>query len=175
MLIQEYQSSWADDFQNIKNEILKALSHLTVTIEHVGSTAVPHLAAKPIIDIDIIFDKEIRFDDIKKGLEKLGYYHNGNQGIVDRDVFKRNNSVQNNVLDSITHHLYVCPIYSQELKRHLSFRDYLIKNEKDRTEYQNLKYQIAEEANQDRKLYAQLKEVKAKDFISDILKKALND
>lgn len=175
MLIQEYQSSWADDFQKIKNEIQKALTHLHITIEHVGSTAVPHLAAKSIIDIDIVFDKNVLFDDIKEGLENIGYYHNGNQGIVDREVFKRNHIVSNSILDSVTHHLYVCPTHSQELKRHLLFRDYLIANEKERIEYQNLKYQIAQEANQDKKLYAQLKEVKAKDFIADILKKATNE
>jgi len=173
MLIQEYQSSWADDFQSIKNEILKVLSHLHISIEHIGSTAVPYLASKPIIDIDIVFDKEISFGDIEKGLEQLGYYHNGNQGIVDREVFKRNNTVSNSILDSITHHLYVCPVHSQELKRHILFRDYLIANKEARLEYQNIKYQIAQETNQDKKLYAQLKEIKAKDFIDKVLREAI--
>ena len=173
MLIQEYKESWNEDFKAIKSVINDALMNLNISIEHIGSTAVPKLAAKPIIDIDIVYGNDILFETVKKGLEKIGYYHNGNQGIVNREVFKRKNGCsKHQILDTITHHLYVCPVDSEELQRHITFRNYLIDNETARTEYQQLKYEIAAAANQDKKQYAALKEVKARTFINDILTKA---
>jgi len=113
------------------------------------------------------------FKEIKKNLVTLGYYHNGNQGIIGREVFKRNKQGVNHIeLDSIPHHLYVCQINSDELRRHLFFRDYLRENSKKRIEYENLKYKIAEMAKQDRKEYAKLKEDMAKEFVESIIEKS---
>lgn len=173
MLIQEYRESWIEDFKAIKSVINDALMNLNISIEHIGSTSVPKLAAKPIIDIDIVYGNDILFETVKKGLEKIGYYHNGNQGIINREVFKRGMwEYKHQILDAITHHLYVCPVDSEELQRHIRFRNYLIANETARTEYQQLKYEIAVAANQDKKQYAVLKEVEARTFINDILTKA---
>ena len=115
MLIEKYTSNWIKDFTKIKSEIENGLQGLDYTVEHVGSTCVPNLDAKPIIDIDIIYSKKLDFEKIKSALLKIGYYHNGNQGIEDRDVFKRNGKLANQILDTIKHHLYVCPIESIEL------------------------------------------------------------
>lgn len=174
MLIQPYNPNWIQNFNDIKNVINEALVNLNVSIEHIGSTSVPELAAKPIIDIDIVFDESVDFAEIKNGLEKIGYYHNGNQGIVNRQVFKRNKLTHHKILDSITHHLYVCSHKSQELQRHICFRDYLRANADARIEYQNLKYEIATEANQDKKKYAELKEVKAREFINRVIENSKN-
>lgn len=173
MLIQEYRESWIDDFNTIKNVISKSLASLKVSIEHIGSTAIPTLAAKPIIDIDVVYEDVLRFDEIKTRLGQIGYDHTGNQGIANREVFKRRDmSRRHKVLDSIPHHLYVCPADSEELRRHILFRNYLIVNEEARIQYQNLKYQLAEEVGQDRKKYAEAKEVKAKAFVDAIIAKA---
>nr|WP_299218604.1 GrpB family protein [uncultured Aquimarina sp.] len=67
------------------------------------------------------------------------------------------------------HHLYVCPKDSTELQRHLLFRNHLRKNESARLKYQNLKYELAEKANQNKKMYATLKEVFATEFINSII------
>jgi GrpB-like predicted nucleotidyltransferase (UPF0157 family) len=174
MLIQKYQKSWIADFNAISEILRKSLINLNVSIEHIGSTSIPELAAKPIIDIDIIIDSYESFDNVKFGLEKIGYYHNGNQGIADREVFKRNKIVNHQVLDSIAHNLYVCPTNSEELQKHIYFRDYLIANVDARIEYQNLKYEIAAEANQDKKKYAELKEAKATKFVNTTIAKAKN-
>lgn len=174
MLIQEYTSNWALNFQKIKAILSDVLLNIPVSIEHVGSTAVPGLAAKPIIDIDIVFKNGNDFNTIKTRLEKAGYYHNGNQGIQDREVFKRSSAYSdNNALNTIAHHLYVCTLNSEELKRHLLFRNYLRANNEARHEYQQLKLQLADEANHNRKLYAQLKEEKAKAFIEKTLAEAM--
>lgn len=168
-LIQPYQPQWAEQFQLIAQSLHHALAGLSIRIEHVGSTAVPGLAAKPIIDIDIVFPHIISFDSIRVKLEAAGYYHNGNQGIADRDVFKRAIALHP-VLDSIAHHLYVCPENSLELARHLRFRDALRTSEAARLAYQAMKMEIANLANQDRKQYAALKEVKATALVEAIMR-----
>lgn len=169
MILEKYTPSWIHDFTEIKHEIEFALKGIAYTIEHVGSTAVPNLDSKPIIDIDIIYFKQSDFEKIKSGLEKTGYYHNGNQGIEDRDVFKRNSKTTNELLDKVKHHLYVCPINSKALERHILSRNFLRKNEWARIKYQQLKYELAEKANQDRKVYAALKETLFNDFIDSII------
>ncbi|MBO0929586.1 GrpB family protein [Fibrella aquatilis] len=170
MLLKTYTSNWIKDFTDIKLEIESGLHGLDFTIEHVGSTAVPHLDSKPIIDIDIIYSKNLDFVKIKSGLEKIGYYHNGNQGVDGRDVFKRNGKLTNKLLDTVKHHLYVCPIDSVALERHILTRNFLRKNEWARLQYQQMKYALAEKANQDRKVYSALKELNVNDFIDLIVK-----
>ncbi|NNF33776.1 MAG: GrpB family protein [Saprospiraceae bacterium] len=169
-LIQPYQNRWAEDFIKISMVIMSALAPLDIYIEHVGSTAVRGLAGKPIIDIDVAFHGEVNFDEINKRLIKIGYHHVGDQGIKGREVFKRDiKENQHPILDSISHHLYVCPSHSEELKRHLNFRDHLRENASSRMEYERLKLALADEAKQDKKKYAQLKESMAKEFIESLL------
>ena len=169
MLIEKYSPNWVKNFADLKREIENGLHGLKYRIEHVGSTSVPNLAAKPIIDMDIIYFHQADFEKIKSGLEKIGYYHNGNQGIEDRDVFKRNGKWTNEILDSINHHLYLCPVGSKALERHILSRNFLMKNDWARLKYQQMKYELAEKAHQDRKIYAQLKELNVNDFIDSII------
>lgn len=172
-LIKPYKTSWLNDFTKIKNALNVTLEFLDTSIEHIGSTSVPNLAAKGIIDIDISYTDNVSFEVIKERLMKSGYFHNGNQGINGREVFKRSNGIEkNNDLDSITHHLYVCHYKNEELKRHLLFRDYLRTNTTVREKYEMLKYRIAREANENKKAYAALKEIQATDFINQVLKQA---
>lgn len=183
MLIQEYSNNWIDFFLKIK-EKLESILPKNTKVEHIGSTSIPNLAAKDIIDIDIIYFKETdfgnEFENIKEILTQIGYFHNGNQGIKEREVFKRvkkitpkqENSIEKNFLDTINHHLYVCPSTSQELQRHLLFRNYLRQNESARIDYQTLKYNLAKKANQDKKKYAEMKEKEAKEFINSIIEVA---
>ncbi|MGB6153038.1 MAG: GrpB family protein [Pricia sp.] len=171
MLIKKYTSDWIKHFTELKREIEKGLCGLEYRIEHVGSTSIPKLDSKPIIDIDIIYENPNQFKKIKSGLMEIGYYHNGNQGIEKREVFKQNGNSSNTVLDSIPHHLYVCPVDSEPLERHLLMRDFLRKNEWARIKYQNMKYELAEKANQNKKLYAELKELNVNEFIDEIIAK----
>lgn len=166
MLISGYRLDWIYHFEKIKQKLAGHLAGLFVAIEHVGSTSVSGLAAKPIIDVDVVYNEIFGFEKIKNKLESLGYYHNGNQGINGREVFKRNANTHDIVLDEIAHHLYVCKQDCPELQRHILFRDYLKKHERARIFYAKLKYEIAEEARQDNKSYAEIKELKAKAFIN---------
>ncbi|CAM4158361.1 GrpB family protein [Gillisia limnaea] len=86
ILIEKYKINWIKDFAALIRKIKNGLNGLEYSIEHVGSTSVPNLDSKPIVDIDIIYDNESEFEKIKSGLIKLGYYHKGNQGIEKREV-----------------------------------------------------------------------------------------
>ncbi len=169
MLIEKYTTDWIKNFEDLKREIENGLVGIKYQIEHVGSTSVPKLAAKPIIDIDIIYESQAEFKKIKSGLLRMGYFHNGNQGIEMREVFKRKVIQTKGILDLIKHHLYVCQINSKGLERHILLRDHLRKNDSARLEYESMKYRLAEKANQNQKVYAQLKELNVNDFIDCII------
>ncbi|MBT8220644.1 MAG: GrpB family protein [Bacteroidia bacterium] len=171
MLIINHNSNWKYQFLSIQQVLSLALDGLDTQIEHVGSTAVVGLAAKPIIDIDIIYKKS-DFESLCEQLSSIGYRHHGDQGIPEREVFKRSIDVDHLVLDKIQHHLYACHRNSSELKRHLVFRDYLQQHSDARNRYQELKIQIAKQADQDRKRYASIKEEKASQVVLSILELA---
>lgn len=107
-------------------------------------------------------------------MEQLGYYHNGNQGIEDREVFKRNGTFFCEILDTVRHHLYVCPAHSKALERHLLSRDVLRKNQQARAVYQQMKYELAAMADQNQKNYAALKELHVNTFIDAIIEQERN-
>ena len=172
MLIHPYSAHWAEDFLALKQVIVQALPGLQFWVEHVGSTAVPGLAAKPIIDVDVVHEAGQDFVSIKARLLALGYEHRGDQGIAQREVFKRTGQTTHPVLDTIRHHLYVCPVGSPALEQHLLFRDYLRTSESARKQYETLKYAWADQAQQDQKAYAALKERLGSAFIEEVMAKA---
>ena len=107
----------------IKKELERATGDLIIGIEHVGSTSVEGLSAKPCIDIDVVIKDYSVFATVVQKLETIGYIHEGDLGIKDREAFKYSNKPHLQ-----KHHLYVCPQYSEELHRHVTFRDYLKNN-----------------------------------------------
>lgn len=123
VIVTPYDKAWKTAFEEIKSEIESAIGDLIIGIEHVGSTSVEGLSAKPCIDIDVIIKDYSVFNAVVKELEKIGYIHKGDLGIKDREAFKY---VDKPHLQ--THHLYVCPQYSEELRRHITFRDFLRSN-----------------------------------------------
>ena len=137
VVVLPYDEKWKQDFINIKNELVDALGTLAISIEHVGSTSVEGLAAKPIIDIDVV----VKPDDVGKAitaLESIGYIYEGNLGIEGREAFAYEGKGH-----LMTHHLYVCPKDSQELKRHLDFRDYLRSHQQAVEKYCKIKLEAA--------------------------------
>ena len=134
-----YDSAWKADFAKIASEIERALGDLIVGIEHVGSTSVVGMSAKPCIDIDAVIKDYSVFDTVVKRLEAIGYIHEGDLGIKDREAFKYTDKPH-----LMAHHLYVCPQYSAELHRHITFRDFLRKNPDAVRRYSAVKEKAAE-------------------------------
>ena len=115
-----YDPAWKSDFEAIKREIECAVGELIIGIEHVGSTSVEGMSAKPCIDLDVVIPDYSVFDAVVNKLASIGYIHEGNLGIEGREAFKYADKPHLNA-----HHLYVCPQSSQELYRHVTFRDFL--------------------------------------------------
>ncbi|MCB2299316.1 GrpB family protein [Clostridium tagluense] len=138
VIVVPYDSRWNNEFQKIKLYLEKALENSVVAIEHVGSTSIEGLSAKPIIDIDVIIESYDTFEDVKSRLKNSGYYHEGDLGIKNREAFGYSEKHE-----FMTHHLYVCPRDSEELKRHITFRNYLRTHKEDREKYSVIKLQAA--------------------------------
>lgn len=120
IVVLPYDAAWQTAFVKIKSEIEEAIGDLIIGIEHVGSTSVEGMSAKPCIDIDVIIDDYPAFAAVVDGLKAIGYIHEGDLGIKDREAFKYTGKTH-----LMTHHLYVCPKYSEELHRHITFRNFL--------------------------------------------------
>ena len=138
VIVVPYDPAWKAAFDAIKTEIEAALGDLILGMEHVGSTAVEGLSAKPCIDIDVIIRDYGNFEDVVRRLESIGYLHEGNLGIPDREAFQYSNKSHLH-----KHHLYVCPQDSKELHRHIAFRDFLRSNPQAAKQYGQVKEQAA--------------------------------
>ena len=134
-----YDEAWKSAFEKIKNEIESVIGDMILGIEHVGSTSVIGLSAKPCIDIDVIIKDYSVFDEIVRKLGASGYIHEGDLGIKDREAFKYLNKPH-----LMLHHLYVCPQNSDELYRHITFRDFLRRNPEAVLKYSLVKEKAAE-------------------------------
>lgn len=139
VVVVPYEEAWASAFEEIKKEIEAEIGDLIFGIEHIGSTSVKGLSAKPCIDIDVIIKDYSVFDEIVNKLGAIGYIHEGNLGIKDREAFKYTDKPH-----LMMHHLYVCPQYSKELHRHITFRDFLRSNPEAVKKYSTVKEKAAE-------------------------------
>lgn len=147
-----YNPNWKIEFNKIADEIKNTLDTLAISIEHIGSTSVEGLSAKPIIDIDIVIKDNSILNKVIEKLSNVGYIFEGDLGIKDRYAFKYENKPH-----LMLHHLYVCPENSKELKRHIAFRNYLRNHPDDVQEYSKIKEQGAKLYPNDIDKYIQYK------------------
>jgi GrpB-like predicted nucleotidyltransferase (UPF0157 family) len=156
-----YDPTWPQLFERLKAPIWEAVQGIAESVEHVGSTSVPGLAAKPIIDMDIVVAKRADVPLVIERLARLGYVHVGDLGIEDREAFQ-------NPHDSPRHHLYVCVRGAMALENHLKVRDYLRSHPEEAKLYGELKMRLADQYRYDLARYV----VGKTDFIVGILAKA---
>lgn len=133
-----YDKAWSAAFEAIRREVEAALGDLILGIEHVGSTAVEGMSAKPCIDLDVIIADYGVFARVVQKLETIGYFHEGDLGIPEREAFRYESKEH-----LMSHHLYVCPRHSRELHRHLTFRDFLRTHPDAARQYSRVKEQGA--------------------------------
>lgn len=157
VVLAAYDPAWPETFAALREVYARALGSLAQAIEHVGSTSVPGLLAKPIIDIDIVIPTGADLPRTVEALSRLGYAHNGDQGVPGREAFAR--SGQRDVpRDGSSrlwpaHHLYVCAAGATELRRHLTFRDWLRAHPGTAAAYGALKERLASLYPDDRDRY----------------------
>ena len=164
MVVEKYNPKWIEQFRTLKEFLEKNATEYN-SIEHVGSTSIPGMNAKPIIDIDVVVEDAAQFLKLKEELSKIGYVHEGDRGILGREAFDHEN-----VPVSIDHHLYVCVKDNAELLRHLKFREKLRANPELVNEYNKIKEEIlAKVGNDNRAGYVQMKEEEYKWFFEKVL------
>lgn len=161
VIIVDYDPAWPALFETLRSPVAAAMGELAIGIEHVGSTAVPGLAAKPIIDVDVIIASAADLGASIERLAVIGYVHQGDLGIAGREAF-----VQPRGLPA--HHLYVCTQDSEPYRQHLVFRDYLRAYSEAAQAYETLKRAAAERFRHDRDAYTDAK----REFVLMILQQA---
>ena len=158
-----YHEGWSSDFQVVRRELERALGPAVKAIHHIGSTSVPGLCAKPVIDILVEARSLTMIDDFSSAVEALGYEARGEYGISGRRYFSRPKGNRPKV------HVHAFASGSFHLGRHLRFRDFLRQHPDEAAEYSALKQDLAGRFANDPKSY---QEGKA-EFIRDIEEKAL--
>ena len=134
-----HEPNWRSAFETESKLIALALKDNVVAIHHIGSTAIPQIHAKPIIDILVEVKDITKIDVQSSALEALGYEAMGEFGISGRRFFRKGNEA-----GIRTHHLHGFEVGSPQIERHLAFRDYMIAHSEAAQEYSELKRKLAE-------------------------------
>jgi GrpB-like predicted nucleotidyltransferase (UPF0157 family) len=169
-LVVPYNPEWPRLFAEIRAVIERNISGKFHAIEHVGSTSVPSMTAKPIIDIDVSV-RAGQFDVVRQRLEALGYEYEGEKGIAGRHAFRLRDPSLASAL--ARHHLYVMEADAEELRRHRAFRDYLRSHPDEVARLSAHKRELADrlaiKLDDDRDMYQEAKSP----MVREILEKAL--
>ncbi len=152
IVIVPYDPAWPAEFERLRQALTDCLGGLVLAIEHIGSTSVPGLAAKPILDINMVMESCADLPAIVERLASLGYEHEGDLGIPGREAFR-----QPPESGYMTCHLYCSPRDSVALLRHLAFRDYLRAHPEASADYARLKQELAQCYRNDRAAYTDAK------------------
>ena len=158
-----YSPEWAKLFDEEKQLLIALIGDYVIDIQHIGSTSIPDMIAKPIIDIGIAIKDFEEGKRCIKLIESLGYEYKGENGIPGRHYFVKGNPT--------THHLHIVEIDSEEWKKNITFRDALRKNENLAKDYTELKLNLAEKFKYDRVAYTDGKT----DFVNYILSLAKSE
>ncbi|MGD1910281.1 MAG: GrpB family protein [Rivularia sp. (in: cyanobacteria)] len=166
--IVEYNPDWPNMFQQEVESICKALgTDLIVEIEHIGSTAVPGLAAKPVIDIMVGVGCMSDGQSTIQPLEDLGYVYWRDNPNPERMFFVKGMPPYGK---KRTHHVHIVEIDGEFWQRRL-FRDYLRIHPEEARRYETLKRDLATRFHNDREAYTRGKS----DYVREVMEKALRE
>jgi GrpB-like predicted nucleotidyltransferase (UPF0157 family)/chloramphenicol 3-O-phosphotransferase len=161
IVVSDYDDEWPTLFEQLASPIRDAVADLNAPVKHVGSTAVPGLRAKPIIDIDVVVTSARDVPVAIARLCSLGYIYQGDKGIPGREAFMWPRGAR-------PHHVYVVVAGGQPYRDHIEFRDYLREQPEVARQYGELKARLAEEYGNDRVGYTDAKTA----FVTGVLRAA---
>ncbi len=151
VIVVEYNPAWPPAFEEEATRLRETLGDLLIDVQHIGSTAVPGLRAKPILDISLEVDQLVHLDTQNLSMQHLGYEVMGEYGIPGRRYFRKGG-------DQRTHHIHAFASGDPGLFRHLAFRDYLRAHPNIAEAYGQLKWEIAQSCNHDLEEYCDKKD-----------------
>ncbi len=157
-----YDPNWQNEFETIAAAVDGWIGDLLSGIEHVGSTSVEGLAAKPIIDLDAVMKNPDGLAEIVRRLAGQGFEHQGNLGIEGREAFRPTKD-----FGFMNYHLYVCPPNGKGYLEHIALRNYLRTHPEARDEYARLKRCLAADNRRDIDAYVDGKTA----FVQEILRR----
>lgn len=155
-----HNEQWHQFFAEEKAKLQSAVGDYVSAVEHIGSTSICGISAKPILDITAAIDSKENGEKCIAPLENLGYEYRGENGIIGRFYFVKGKPR--------THHLHMLLSDSDELRNHLFFRDYLRTNPERAAEYDKLKKDLARKYKNNRDAYLDGKA----EFVESILRVA---
>ncbi|MDZ8051432.1 MAG: GrpB family protein [Aulosira sp. ZfuVER01] len=159
-----HDPTWRVKFEHESKLVASALGDNVIAIHHIGSTAIPHIYAKPIIDILVEVKDIAKVDKQNSQMAVLGYKAMGEFGLPGRRFFRKHDET-----GTRTHHVHTFEINFSGVQRHLAFRDYMIAHPEEANKYSELKRQLAKQYPDDINGY-----IDGKDgFIKDREKRAL--
>jgi GrpB-like predicted nucleotidyltransferase (UPF0157 family) len=159
--IVDYDPGWPRLFEELRTRVLAGLEELPVEVEHVGSTAVPGLAAKPIIDMDVVAPRTEDIPLVIERLARIGYEHQGDLGVEGREAFRSPGGVPE-------HHLYAVVQGNAAHRRHILLQELLRSHPDVAVRYGELKRRLAHAYGPDRDGYTEAKS----EFIDEVLRAA---
>lgn len=162
-----YDPQWKIEFEKIKTMICGYIGEYLQTVEHVGSTSVEGLAAKPIIDVDAVLKDKEDLPKVIEQLQKYGYEYQGDLGLPGREVFFRKRDYNEQEKNVMKYHFYLCTKDAKPYLEHIAFRNYLRNNPKERDKYQQLKQELSKRYQFDVDSYCESKT----EFVHAALKK----
>ncbi|HDU9762239.1 TPA: GrpB family protein, partial [Klebsiella pneumoniae] len=121
LTVVDYDEMWPALFENERTLLQMTLGKVISRIHHIGSTSVPGLSAKPVIDILIEVANLEELDSLNQAMEGVGYTVRGENGILNRRYFTKGGSQR-------SHHIHAFTTGDAQIIKHLAFRDYLIKH-----------------------------------------------
>ena len=148
IVVVEHDPAWRTEFEEESQRISRVLGGRVLRLHHIGSTAIPGIFAKPVIDILMEVENIVELDAGSPAMEGLGYESMGEFGIPGRRYFRRNNALGNR-----SHQVHAIEAKSPEISRHLAFRDYMIAHRTEAQAYGELKRSLALEFPEDIKGY----------------------
>ncbi|HIQ93499.1 MAG TPA: GrpB family protein [Candidatus Copromonas avistercoris] len=158
-----YDPEWPLKYERERKAIAEILDGNGISIYHIGSTSVPGLAAKPIIDMMAVVRSLEKVDDARGKFSELGYEYLGEFGIAGRRYFRKGG-------DERTHQIHIFQADDwNNIERHLAFRDYMRTHEKERAEYAKIKTALAQRFPYDIDGYCDGKDA----FVREMEKRAL--
>lgn len=160
--LSHYTTLWRNRYRAEDRRLKRYITRPKYVLEHIGSTAIQGLDAKPIIDMAMMIPSLSRLSLWIKKLESAGYIYKGEYGLPGRHFFTRGNPV--------THHLHLVDKESEHWSRWIIFRDYLRAHPAEAEKYNKLKNVLARKYSRNRDAYTLAKAP----LVAKILAKAMN-